>query len=233
MPWQVRDDLLATVRERLEELPDNAVPRHELGPAASTSDLREKRWSHAEAPNARRAPASHTTAHEGHRDVATVVVVVLIGSLVARSHYQPLTANAMFGAGTAQQIQDDLVTDVDYVRYQPGALIVRGLQVPNRGWSTVTVDGFDVGAAPATVLREMRATTDEQLTGTWERIPKVRRVSIPPGKTAFVYMVLKILPFNIGPGGGMTFGLPAMRIHVLGVEHTVEVVGNQIGVVDR
>ena len=235
VPWQLRADLLATVRERLEELPDNARPQDELGPAREyASDLRE---SAGLAPR-RRTPLALLSATRGRTKViamlATVIVVVLAGALVARAHYQPVTAYASFGAGTAQQIQDDLVTDVDYVRHQPGKLIVRGVQVQNHGWTTVTVDGFDVGTTPAVVsLREIRATTDEQIIGMWERIPKVTRVRIPPGKTAYVYMVLKLLPFHLGRGGGMTFGLPPMNIHVLGVAHTVEVAGNKIGVVNR
>jgi hypothetical protein len=235
VPWQLRADLLATVRERLEELPDNARPHHELGPAREyASDLRE---SAGLAPR-RRTPLALLGATRLRTKViamlATVMVVVLVGALVARAHYQPVTAYADFGAGTAQQLQDDLVTDVDYVRYQPDRLIVRGLQVQNHGWATVTVNGFDVGTTPAIVaLREMRATTDEQLTGMWERIPRVTSVRIPPGKTAYVFMVLKLRRFQIGAGGGITFRLPAMNIHVLGVHHTVNVVGNQIGVLNR
>jgi hypothetical protein len=235
VPWHLRADLLATVRERLDELPGNARPQHELGPArAYASDLRE---SAGLAPR-RRTPLALFSATRLRTKLfamlATVMVVVLVGALVARAHYQPVTASVMVGSGTAQQIQDDLVADVDYVRHQPGKLIVRGVQVQNHGWATVTVDGFDVGTTPAIVsLREIRATIDEHLIGMWERIPKVTRVSIPPGKTAYVYMVLKLLPFRLGRGDGMTFGLPPMNIRVLGVAHTVEVVGNKIGVVNR
>jgi hypothetical protein len=235
VPWRLRADLLATVCERLEELPDTARPHHELGPAREYArDLRE---SAGLAPR-RRTPLALLRATRLRTKViamlATVMVVVLVGALVARAHYQPVTAYASFGAGTAQQIQDDLVNDVDYVRYQPDRLIVRGLQVQNHGWATATVDGFVVGTTPAIVsLREIRATTDEHLTGLWERIPKVTSVRIPPGKTAYVFMVLKLRRFQLRPGGGITFELPAMNIHVLGVHHTVNVVGNQIGVLNR
>jgi hypothetical protein len=46
-------------------------------------------------------------------------------------------------------------------------------------------------------------------------------------------MVLKLRRFQLGPGGGITFERPAMNIHVLGVHHTVNVVGNRIGVLNR
>ena len=53
VPWRRRDDLLATVSERLEELPANAVPRLELGP--SRDFARELRES-AGLPPQRRTP---------------------------------------------------------------------------------------------------------------------------------------------------------------------------------
>ena len=235
VPQPARGDLLATVRERLEELPDNASPPRELGPARDyASELRE---SAGLAPR-RRTPLALLRATQLRTKIlaalSLLVVVLLVGAIVARAHYQPISATEMFGSSTAPPIDDSLVSGVDYFRYEPGTLIVRGLPVHNSGWATATVEGFDLSTTPALVsLVEMRATPDEYLTGTWERVPRVTSVDIPPHRTVFVYEVLKVHPFAISKGDSMSFEQPALRVRVLGVHHRVKVNADQIGVVDR
>jgi hypothetical protein len=234
VPWSSRTDLLATVRERLAELPDNAVPEHELGPPRDYA--RELRAAAGLAPR-RRSPWALL---RGMRPrvlilavVAIVVLAAAIAGLVYRAHYQPLSVDAYLGYSNAQVITDPLVTDTDFYRYEPGKIVVTGMALHNSGWATVHIDGAELPVSPLgpLVVTELRATTDQNIGGLWMRAPKVDRVSVAPAKTVTVFVVMKVTKFRIGPGGAMTMAQPKLRTHVLGIEHTVPIQGNEISLV--
>jgi hypothetical protein len=235
VPRHARDDLLATVRERLEERPDDASPEYELGPARTYArDLRES----AGLPPQRRTVVMRLRAIRLRTKViatlTTLLVIVLVAALVERAHYQPLSAVNMGGMSTAVPVNDNLATGADYYEYQPGRIVVSTIQLQNRGRATVTVDGVAVALPEGPlVVREIRATNDQYKSGTWTLAPKVTHFTVHPGKTMYLFVVMKIVPFRLQSGDSIAINQPALHVRVLGVHHTVTVVGNAIGVVAR
>ncbi len=233
VPWSSRTDLLATVRERLAELPEGMVPDRELGPPRDYArGLRE---------GAGLAPRSRLpwALLRGMRPrtlmlsvAALVVAAAFVTGLVYRAHYQPLSASASFGYSNADVISDPLVTGTELYRYAPGKVIVTGIDVHNSGWATVRVDRADFpGTNGPLVVRELRATTDQNIGGLWTRAPKVDRVSVAPGQTVEIFVVMKVAKFQLGPGTTLTVDQPELHTHVLGIQHTIPVHGNEIALV--
>ena len=165
------------------------------------------------------------------------MTTALVSALVERAHYQPLSAASIGGFSNARSITDDLVTDTDLYQYQPGTLIVSTIVLHNTGWTAVAVDGATVGGPPEgpLVFRELRATADEYLTGQWSRAPKVTRFEVQPGKTVYLFVVMRTVAFPLGgPGGGETLNPPTLHVRVLGVHHALAVYGaNKIGLLVR
>jgi hypothetical protein len=236
LPWDHREDLLATVTERLGELPDDVKPWDDLGP--SRDYARELRES-AGLPPQHRTPLSLFRATRRRTKVIGIVIVVVLGlvfaTLVEWPHYQPLSADSIGGAATAQPITDNLVTDTDFYRYEPGKLIVTSTQLHNRGRAAVTIDGVAIIGSPygPLALRELRSTGDQLLIGQWKRGRKVSTVTVQPGKTVYLFIVMRIVRFPVGRGGGTIIDQPKLRVRVLGVHHLVTVVGDKIGILQR
>jgi hypothetical protein len=233
--WRRRKELLVTVRESVDELPVNAMPSVRLGPPATFArDLREG----AGLPPRRVSPLALV---RGARPrtlmlavAATVLVTALVAGAVYRANYQPITTDAQFGATDAKVITDPFVTDTLLYGYEPGKVVVTGITVQNTGWATVHVDDAELptGTNGPLVVRELRATSDPQLTGQWKILPTVTSVSVAPGRTVYVFVVMQMVDFAIGPrGNAMTMEQPTLRTRVLGVHHTVAVPGNKISLV--
>ena len=238
VPWLQREDPLATVRERLGELADDEWPRSELGsPKSFALELRES----AGLPGRRRNPVARFRATRVRTKLVTAVVVVVIAALVGVAiewaHYQPLSATGTSGGSNAPHITDSLVTNTDYYRYARGAYVFSGIELHNHGHFAVTVDGVSIVGAPfgPLVLRELRATSNPQLIGEMERAPKVKRVTVQPGKTVilFVVMTMHLEGITLAPGSGEVIEQPKLLVTVLGVHHVVSVQGNRIGILTR
>jgi hypothetical protein len=235
VPWRRRDELLATVRESVDELPENAMASVRFGPPkAYARDLRES----VGLPPRSRSPLTLLRAMRLRTLViagaATIVVVALIAGSVYRAHYQPTTAYASFGSSDARVIDDPLVSDTLFYRYEPGKVVVTGAEVHNSGWATVHVDRAELpsGSNGPLVVRELRATTDLNVGGNWQRVPKVDRVSVAPGQSVYVVVVMEIANLGtIGRGTRLTVAQPNLRTRVLGVEHTVPMQGDDISLV--
>ena len=59
--------------------------------------------------------------------------------------------------------------------------------------------------------------------------------SIRPGKTVYLFVVMRTVTFPLGgPGGGETLNPPTLHVNVLGVRHRLAVYGaNKIGLLVR
>ena len=212
-------------------------PWDDLGP--SRDYARELRESAGLPPQHRTPLALFRAARLRTKVIGIVVVLVLIlvvAALIEWPHYQPLSAVSIGGAATAQPITDNLVTDTDFYRYEPGKLVVTTTQLHNGGRVPVTIDGVSIAGSPEgpLALRELRSTGDQLLIGQWPLAPKVTTVTVQPGKTAYLFVVMRIARFATGgPGGGETIDQPKLRVRVLGVHHLVTVSGNKIGILER
>jgi hypothetical protein len=238
IPWLQREELLAIVGERLGELALDESPWRALGsPIEFARQLRDG----AGLPPRSHNPFVRLRASRVRTKVlialAVLVVGVLIGALVEWPHYQPLRAEANFSATNAERVEDDLARGIDYYEYARGKYVVSGITLDNRGFAPVTVDGVVIAGSPygPLVLRELRATSDPRLIGSVAKAPIVKHVTIQPGKTTFLFVVMKMQLKRISfePGDTVSIGQPKLRIRVLGVHHLVEPGGGEIGILIR
>ncbi len=232
VPWERRQQLLAEVGARLHGLPERARPEDVLGdPRAYAKLVREA----AGLPSTRVAPFPYFRALRLRNKVMIIVVpllVALVGTgLTAMRHYQPLRANANISFSSGPRIDARYATDVDFSGYQRGATVVSGVGLKNTGRATVTVIGILMPEGSPLKLVGLRAQSNPQLTGLWEKARPVHRLAVHPGESVELYLVMKMIQYRFAPGSFSVTGQPQLVVEVLGATHTLQPSGNRIGVV--
>ena len=148
IPWLQRQELLATVSERLADLGAGDSPWRELG---SPIDFARQLRDGAGLPARRRSPVVRFRAACRRTKIVMLVgialVMVMIAVAVEWPHYQPLSAIAFQGSTNARRVDDNLATGTDYVVYESGKYVVSGIELRNRGHVPVTVDGVSIATA--------------------------------------------------------------------------------------
>ncbi len=231
VPWASRQELLGDLSARLEALPPGTAPESVLGDPRTYSRLMRESAGCAPDPI---APFPYFRALRRRNKVLVFAIPIVIGLLAAAGvswlHYEPLTANAYFDSSTSGAIPDPLANDVTYYRYQRGATVVTGMMLENSGRATVTVTGVEIADGALFGLTELRATRDESLGGQWGKAPRVDHLTLHPGERAELFVVMRMLPFAISPGGSAWGPQPSLLVQVLGVTHRVRPAGEGIGV---
>jgi hypothetical protein len=235
VPRPMRDELLADLRTRLDELPSDASITEALGSAQEYARL--ARDAAGCAPPTYGRVARMRAWPLGRKLVivaAVALLVVTTAAAILRAHYQPLAVDTIGGSSTAEVIVSNVPTDAQYYRYQPGATVVVTAELRNRGRTTATVTGVSVpnGFGPFRVS-ELRFTRNEYDVGVWQRGTPARRFSVHPGETVYAFVVMKIVTQTIGVGDSESEALPSLRVEVLGVDHIVAIAGRAIGVLSE
>ena len=230
VPWEPRQRLLAEVASRLDALPERARPEEVLGaPRAYARLVREA----AGYPPNRVRPFPYFRALRRRNKVLVLVVPLLValigGGVTAVRHYQPLRADADVGYSNAKTIDDPLLTGVDFYHYRENATVVTGIELKNTGRVTVTVTRALIPHGLPLALVELRAQHDLQLIGLWQRATRVARLSVHPGETVELFLVMKMTRYHLVPDSNVHGPLPRLEVEVLGTTHTIQLSGNDIG----
>ena len=203
VPWERRQLLLVDVADRLQSLPEHVRPEDVLGdPRAYARLVREA----AGLPRSRVAPFPYFRALRLRNKILVIVVPLLTalvgGGLTAMRHYQPLRADSYVFSSSAPRVDARYVTDVDFSRYRLNATVVSGLHLTNRGRATVTVTGARMPGNSPLKVTELRTRSDPRLTSDWKQAQRVHRVSVHPGESVTLYVVMKMIPYVLAPDDG-------------------------------
>jgi hypothetical protein len=240
VPWAQRQELLADLIARLHELSWNAAAEEALGTANEYARLAREAAGYG--PSAPRRFA-YIRAWRLRRKILValtlvVVLVVVPAGLFVRqvvAGYQPLRTLATTDWSSAPRVEANVPSDTTYWRYRPGAAVVIGASLENTGRTTVTVTGFDVPTSPygPIVPTALRVTRDPRNAGTWDHATPATRISIRPGENnVTVFVMMKMVPWEIGKGTFVWQGMPTLHLEVLGVHHEFPIDQRQkVGVV--
>lgn len=239
IPWSQRQDLLADLLVRLNELPYGATPREVLGAAEDYARLTREAAGYGPRAPRRFAYIRAWSRRRKLLAIAALVVVFVVAPASSAAatwflHYQPLRAESFGGWSSADFVKTDLPTNVDYRRYEPGAQYVVNVQLHNTGRRTVTVTGVSVPSDYLPIVPTgLRTTRSEHDMAMWERGTAVDRVSVHPGETVYLFVMMKMTKQQILRGDSESENLPVLHVEVMGVHHTLPIEGSPIGVVAR
>jgi hypothetical protein len=232
-PKEFRDELLADLSVTLEELSPEAPVVEMLGDASEYARLAREA---AGLPQVSARPFAYARAATWRTRalIAGALVLALAGTSIGIgvTHYQPLRSDPFFSYSSAPTVDSLLPTSGLYWQYQEGAPVVVGGGLHNSGRATVTVTGVSVpnSSGPFTVV-ELRATRDEHVGGEWTRATPTPRVSVHPGETVYIFVVMKMSHVQLGTGDSESEALPTLQLEVLGVHHRLPIGHSDIGVV--
>ncbi len=232
-PKQFREEILAELSASLEGLPPAAPVADVLGDPSEYARLAREAAGLPAVPARPFAYARALSWRTRGLIAGALVLVLITGTMIIEVlHYQPLRSDAYFAYSSTPSIDSLLPSNGLYWQYKEGAQVVVGGSVHNSGRATVTVAGVSVPSpsGPFTVV-ELRATRDEHVGGMWMRAAPTQRVSVHPGETVYIFVVMKMSHVHLaGVGGGESEALPTLRLEVLGVHHLLPMGQRDIGV---
>ena len=231
-PKDFREDLLADLSARLEELPPDAPAAEMLGNASEYSRL-AREAAGLPAVSARPFAYARATSWRTKILVASSLVFATLAMMciVELVHYQPLSSDNFFSYSSEPPIDSVLPSNTQYWQYKEGAPVVVGGALHNSGRATVTVTGVSVPnpSGPFTPVG-LRTTRDEQAMGVWTNAAPTDRVSVHPGETVYFFVVMKMSHLRIQAGDSESEALPTLKVELLGVHHLLPMGSTEIGV---
>ena len=235
VPWSRRQDLVSDLRCRLEDLTWDHFPNEILGESAEYARLAREAAGYGPSPARRFAYVRAWRRRTKILVVMSIVTVLILASAtVAVVRYQPLRTENLFTWSASPEIESTLPTQVTYWPYEPGAPVVVGTGLHNVGRTTVTVTGVSVPNNDGPFLpTELRFTRDVQEMTVWQRQTPAQRISVHPGETVFISVLMKIANIPLGAGSGEWEALPTLQVEVLGIGHRLPIEGQPIGVMQQ
>jgi hypothetical protein len=181
LPWRMRRDLLAELREHLAELPEGTNFSERLGPPMEyAAELR------VAAGLERRHGLIALLRRPRPRNLVLValgltVLGLVIGAIVWVDSYQPLTA-----AGTMANpvgVKEDTLGGVEWVVFHQGRSFRFGIDIRNAGSRTVRVVGVPYG--PYEPFKAQLLVSGPSHGGTVMPMTRFHPFDLPPGQIRF------------------------------------------------
>jgi hypothetical protein len=232
IPWEQRQQLLSDLVGRLDSI-TASDPEMLLGSPKEYAFL-----ARSEAGYSSVRPRRFAYLRAWRRRTKVLVVVIplvtalVIGALVWRAHYQPLTASVYMsapGKGVGR-LPASPADRTEYFTYVPDATIAYGAMLENTGRASVTVTGLDTNPDSFTPLVpvEMRVQSERRCCLIEDARP-VKTVTIDPGERVTLWLVFRMMKQELGRGNTIVVELPELRVEVLGLRHLVALPNAQAG----
>lgn len=234
VPWNQRQELLASLAERIQSLPRESEPETVLGPPVEYAHLIRDAAGYG--PEATR----HFAYIRAWR-LRTKVLVVMIPLLVALSiagavsvaRYQPLSADPNLAGTSGEVVDAGQFANGTFYRYEPGVEAYVGYTLRNNGRTDVTVTGADIAPQSPLNFKELRATTWSAACCIPKDAPIVDQVVVHPGDDDVVLFVMMEMEsdYKLCAGCAVATNYPTLDVEVLGIHHRVSFSDAQLTVI--